>query len=165
MQPDKRVVQNAAWNTFMAKLEAAEVEFARGHPENFKALWSHSDQVTLFGALGGPVEVGWEKVAARLDWGSSNYADGVRSREEISRTLGPDFAYLVQKETIEARIGDVSEGRSKQELRVTMVFHQEGGEWRILHRHADTQTERVVDTPHTTPKSTATTTATTHAVK
>ena len=53
------------WSAFMAKLEAAEVEFARGHPANFKALWSHTDDVTLFGALGGPIEIGWDAVAAR----------------------------------------------------------------------------------------------------
>jgi ketosteroid isomerase-like protein len=128
------------WNAFMAKLEVAEVEFARGRPANFKALWSHTDDVTLFGALGGPIEIGWDAVAARLDWGSSNYADGIRSREEISRTVGSNFAYLVQKEIIEARIRGRTDERSKQELRVTMVFRRESDGWRIVHRHADSQT-------------------------
>jgi ketosteroid isomerase-like protein len=128
------------WSAFMAKLEAAEVEFARGGPANFKALWSHTDDVTLFGALGGPIEIGWDAVAARLDWGSSNYADGTRSREEISRTVGSNFAYLVQKEIIEARIRGQTDERSKQELRVTMVFRRESDGWRIVHRHADSQT-------------------------
>jgi hypothetical protein len=69
----------------MARLETAEEEFARGHPNAFKALWSHADDVTLCGAFG-RVERGWENVAARLDWASSKYSDGTRSRKEIRTT-------------------------------------------------------------------------------
>lgn len=127
------------WLAFMAKLEAAEVEFARGRPTDFKALWSHTDDVTLSGGLGGAIESGWEKVAARLDWASPNYVDGVRSRQEFSGSVEANFAYLVQKEVIDARIGGRAE-RAKQELRVTMVFRREDDGWRIIHRHADSQT-------------------------
>jgi ketosteroid isomerase-like protein len=127
------------WTTFIASLEAAEAEFARGRPVDFKALWSHSDDVTLSGGLGGAIESGWQNVAARLDWASSNYADGIRSRQEFSGSVDADFAYLVQKEIIEAHIGGRTE-RTKQELRVTMVFRRESSGWRIIHRHADSQT-------------------------
>ena len=128
------------WAAFMTRLEAAEEGFARGHPADFKALWSHTDDVTLSGGLGGAIELGWAKVAERLDWASSNYADGGRSRQEFGGLVEADFAYLVQKEIIEARIGGRSE-RVKQELRVTMVFRRNRDGWRIVHRHADSQTE------------------------
>ena len=124
----------------MRRLEAAEEEFARGRPADFKALWSHADDVTLSGGLGGAIELGWAKVSERLDWASSNYAEGVRSRQEFSGLVDADFAYLVQKEIIEARIGGRPE-RAKQELRVTMVFRRNTDGWRIIHRHADLQTE------------------------
>jgi ketosteroid isomerase-like protein len=127
------------WMAFMARLEAAEEEFARGHPADFKALWSHTDDVTLSGGLGGAIESGWENVAARLDWASSNYVDGTRSRQEFSGSVDANFAYLVQKEVIEAHIGGRAE-RAKQELRVTMVFRRASSGWRIIHRHADSQT-------------------------
>lgn len=127
------------WNKFMAKLETAEVEFANGRPEEFKALWSHDDHVTLSGGLGGAIEVGWDKVAARLDWVSPKYSGGTRSRQEFSGYVGDDFAYLVQKEFIEARVGNQTE-HSKDELRVTMVFRREADQWRLVHRHADSQT-------------------------
>ena len=127
---------NSEWTAFIAKLEAAEEEFARGRPGDFKALWSHGDDVTLAGAFGGDIQHGWDNVAARLDWASSRYAEGARSRHEVSGTVGADFAYLVQNEIIEARVAGRSE-RSKQELRVTMVFRHEAGGWRIVHRHAD----------------------------
>ena len=127
------------WMAFMGRLEAAEEEFARGRPADFKALWSHTDDVTLSGGLGGAIEFWRENVAARLDWASSNYMDGTRSRQEFSGSVDADFAYLVQKEVIEAHIGSRAE-RAKQELRVTMVFRRESSGWRIIHRHADSQT-------------------------
>ena len=130
---------NSDWNYFMKKLEAAEVEFINGRPEDFKSLWSHTDDATLSGGLGGAIEVGWENVAARLDWVSPNYAEGTRSRQEFSCHVYDDFAYLVQKEFFEARVGSDTE-RSKDELRVTMVFRRESNGWRIVHRHADSQT-------------------------
>jgi len=82
------LLADSEWATFMAKLEAAEHEFAQGRPAAFKALWSHSDDVSICGAFGG-VESGWDKVASRLDWASSQFSDGTRSREEIRSAVGP----------------------------------------------------------------------------
>ena len=128
---------DSGWTAFMAQLDAAEEEFVRGRAAAFKALWSHADDVTLCGAFG-RVECGWEKVAARLDWASSKYSDGTRSRKEISGTVGADFAYIVQTELIRSRLAGRTE-YSSQELRVTMVFRREADGWRIVHRHADSQ--------------------------
>lgn len=130
-----RPLADSEWVLFMAKLEAAEEEFARGDPAAFKALWSHADDVTLCGAFG-RVERGWENVATRLDWASSKYADGTRSRNEVSGTVGADFAYIVQTELIRSRLAGGTE-QSHLELRVTMVFRREAEGWRIVHRHAD----------------------------
>jgi hypothetical protein len=127
------------WNAFIVELDAAQEEFARGRPDSFKALWSHADDVTLGGGLGGEVEVGWDKVAARLDWASSTYQEGDRSNRVFSGYVGDDFAYVVRKEIIEAQIGGEA-GRSRQELRVTMVFRRGAEGWRMVHRHADAQT-------------------------
>jgi len=129
---------NSDWDHFITKLEAAELEFVQGRPEDFKSLWSHTDDVTLSGGLGGDIEVGWTNVAARLDRVSPKYAEGRRSRQEFSCHVGSDFAYLVQKEFIEARMGAQVE-RSKDELRVTMIFRRRSDGWRIVHRHADSQ--------------------------
>jgi ketosteroid isomerase-like protein len=130
---------NAELRAFVARIDDAQVEFARGRPEKFKALWSHADDVTLCGGLGGIVEHGWKNVAARLDWASTNYADAERSNQTITSLVDGSVAYLVRKEIIEAKIGTGSE-RSTQELRVTMVFRRGADGWRIVHRHADSQT-------------------------
>jgi ketosteroid isomerase-like protein len=125
------------WTSFIAQLDAAQEEFARGRPDAFKALWSHADDATLIGGLGGAVEVGYGKVAARLDWASTNYAETKRSNETYTGAVGPELAYLVRREVID---GEIAGRTEKQELRVTMVFRRENGAWRILHRHADSQT-------------------------
>jgi len=142
MQSDSAIGQltDSEWVAFIVKLEAAEHEFAQGRPATFKALWSHGDEVSLCGAFGG-VESGWEKVAARLDWGSSKFSEGMRSREEIRSVVKADFAYVVQTELIRFRVSGRPE-RATLELRVTMVFRREADGWRIVHRHADSKTSR-----------------------
>jgi ketosteroid isomerase-like protein len=122
----------------LAAVEAAQLEFARGRPSTFKALWSHRDDVTLSGGLGGAIEKGWDRVSARLDWASSQYSEGTRTHEEVVRHVGTDLAYVVQMETIRFRVP--GQGRdSTIVLRATMVFRREQEGWRIVHRQADGQ--------------------------
>ena len=130
-------IEDAEWSAFIAKFEAAEEEFVQGRPAAFQALWSRTDDVTLCGGFGG-VERGWKNVTDRLSWVSQKYSDGTRTREEISRMVGGDFAYLVQREVIHSRLGSQVE-LSTLELRATMVFRREVDGWRIVHRHADLQ--------------------------
>jgi SnoaL-like domain len=139
MQSDSKVDPGAdsEWIAFIAKLECAEQEFAQGRPAAFKALWAHGDEVSICGAFGG-VESGWDTVAARLDWASSQFSEGTRSREEIRSMVGADFAYVVQTEQIRFRIPGRTE-ESMLELRVTMVFRSGPEGWRIVHRQADSQ--------------------------
>jgi hypothetical protein len=71
------------WITFMAEFEAAETELSNGHPAAFKALWSQSSDVSLYGAFGGMAS-GWEEVATRLDWAGRQFSEGTRVREQIA---------------------------------------------------------------------------------
>jgi hypothetical protein len=135
MQNDR--LADPEWTAFIARLETAEHEFAQGRPAAFKALWSHSDDVSLCGGFGG-VESGWNKVGPRLDWASSQISEGTRSREGIRSTVGADFAYIVQTEQIRLRVPGRAE-QSTLDFRVTMVFRRNSGGWRIIHRHADSQ--------------------------
>jgi SnoaL-like domain len=128
---------DSEWSAFTTRLETAEHEFAQGHPAAFKALWSHGDEVSLCGGFGG-MESGWNKVAARLDWASSQISESTRSSEEIRSTVGADFAYIVQSEQIRFRVPGRAE-QSTVDFRVTMVFRRNSDGWRIVHRHADSQ--------------------------
>jgi ketosteroid isomerase-like protein len=119
----------------MAKFEAAEVDLTQGRPAAFKALWSQSPDVSIYGAFGG-IASGWEAVATRLDWAGTQFSQGVRSREEISCTVTDKLAYLAQTERIRYRIPGHAED-TILELRATLVFRRETDGWRIVHRHAD----------------------------
>ena len=125
----------------LASVEAAQRELVQGRPESFKALWSHADDVTLIGGLGGDIEKGWPRVSQRLDWVAKQYSEGTRQHQEVSRVVSGDLAYVVQRETIRYRIP--AENREvTQELRAAMIFRREKGQWRIIHRQADSQTQK-----------------------
>lgn len=129
---------SAAFDAALKEVEAAQLELVRGNPGPFKALWSTRDDVTLVGALGGAIEKGSGSISKRLDWVSSQYSEGQRKHQEVSRVVGQDVAHIVQHETIRFRVPG-SGAETTQELRATMVFRLESGAWRLVHRHADAQ--------------------------
>lgn len=118
--------------------EAAAL-FYDGKPEAVKALWSHSDDVTLSGAAGGDTAKGWNNVSSRLDWASSQFRDsnGSKTIEQIQTTVSGSFAYIVQYEHIRYHRPGQSE-IAKRDYRVTTIFRREPEGWRVVHRHADT---------------------------
>ena len=136
-----RTVAAPDFDATLRLVEAAQVELVRGRAAAFKDLWSHGEDVTLIGGLGGDIEKGWSNVGARLDGVSTQYAEGSRKHEEVSRHVAGDLAYVVQRETIQFRRPGNGE-HVVQPLRVSMVFRREAGRWRLVHRHADSLTAR-----------------------
>lgn len=130
--------------SFLDRADQAQLEFQQGRPDAYKALWSHQADVTLGGGFGGGFERGWDSVAKRLDWASSQFREGRNEIQRISSWTSGDLGYLVQAEHLQF----MTPGSStpvERTYRVTMLFRRENGQWRVLHRHADTQT--VKDTP------------------
>ena len=116
----------------------AQKEFVRGNPQPFKALCSHADDVTIIGGWGG-VEKGWSaQVEKRYDWASARFAadDDQRRTENISTVVTPEMAYTVDIERTKIRLAGTQEVRPMA-LRVTSIFRLEGGQWKLVHRHAD----------------------------
>jgi len=107
-------------------------EVVKGNAGPMKALYSHRDDVTMCGAWGGH-ERGWEQVAARWDWAAARCAAGPPggvTHEVVALTEAADMAYAI---IIERRVLP-----AVSELRMTQVFRREDGEWKPVHRHADT---------------------------
>src|SRR5688572_1650244 len=73
-------VPDAELQAMLGKYAEAATLFYNGKPEAVKALWSHSDDVTLSGAAGGATARGWSNVSSRLDWASSQFLDSKGSR-------------------------------------------------------------------------------------
>jgi ketosteroid isomerase-like protein len=124
-----------AWEQTPAHLETALRSFVRGDPTGYKALWSHQDDVTIFGSFGG-LERGWVQVGLRLDWASEQYSEGECTVEYVTTLGGTDVAYTVHLERTRARLGRSTE-ESVREQRVTHVFRREADRWRIVHLHVD----------------------------
>ena len=134
---------DASFDAVLAAVEAAQVQLVNGQPGPFKALWSHGEDVTLSGGLGGEIAKGWTQVSERLDWVATQYTGGARTHQEVARYVGQDLAYVVLRETI--RFKNPADGRAMvHELRVTQIFRREDGRWRIVHRHGDSQVQKAL---------------------
>ncbi len=99
-----------------------------------KALWSHRDPVTVLGAIASAS--GWTEVERLFDWLVSNLSGGQSYELKVlaAGALG-DLAYLVGSEEI--RSSPSGKATAPRRLRVTLIFRRENGEWKAVHRHAD----------------------------
>ena len=72
-----------------------------------------------------------------MDRAAEHYRDGeVVGFENISTVIAPDLAYTVEIESYRARVGGGAE-IVPVAIRVTTVFRNENGAWKVTHRHAD----------------------------
>jgi ketosteroid isomerase-like protein len=124
-----------SWDEAMARLAAAQRDFAAGDAAAIKRLFSHRADVTVLGGFGG-FEHGWSEVGPRLDWAASQFAGGSYGQEVISAIVGGDTACLVSLERW-SYANAKSGAETRLELRVTQVFRREEADWRLVHRHAD----------------------------
>ncbi len=120
--------------------EAAGRSFFAGDPAPLLALWSHAEDVTIFGGAGGYVQ-GWTAVRPRLAWAAAHFRGGHGTLEPVAMGESGDLAYTIHLER-----GDTQRQGSDERLlialRVTQLYRREDGEWKIIHRHADALTER-----------------------
>jgi ketosteroid isomerase-like protein len=121
----------------------AGLQITNGNPRLYKALYSRRDDVTLANPFGPPAR-GWNEVSATLDRAAENYRDGeVVGFENVSTVITRDLAYIVEVESYRARVGGAEEIAAVA-VRVTTIFRNEDGTWKVVHRHAD---------PITTPRA------------
>jgi hypothetical protein len=119
----------------VAQANHANEELLAGRSGPLVACFSHRADASVLGGFGGH-ELGWKQLGPRLEWVGETFAGGHCEYEELSIVVGSDLAYVVQLERGEARIKGRA-GRERLELRVTMVFRREDGQWKLVHRHAD----------------------------
>lgn len=111
-------------------------EFAQGNPEPAKAIFSHSEDVSLANPWGPPT-VGWEQVSAALDSAAARFKDGrVTGADRLTNHITSDLAAFLDIEHWEAKVGGREE-ISPFDLRVTSIYRHEGDTWALVHRHAD----------------------------
>ena len=126
------------------ELAFADTEFAAGRAGGDQDLYSHRDDVTIFGAFGGH-EQGWDRVGPRLAWAAAQFtpssAEAEGERTLLTATFGTELGYTV---SLEGSPGTTTIAGSEMSwLRVTHVYRLEDDRWKIVHRHADPLVEKV----------------------
>ena len=120
----------------IARLHAAMADVADGDVSAIKALYSHSAAATSFYGWGG-YEKGWEAVSTRWDWAGAQFKGGTVRHENISTVITPEMFFVTDIETFEGQRVASVENITGWSNRVTHIFRREGGEWRLVHRHAN----------------------------
>ncbi len=117
------------------QMKAALAAFALGDAAPYKALWAHTEDVSVLGAFGGR-NLGWSDVGPRLDFAASQYLNGrYEDLTVLASGAGTDMAYIVWLETVSATApGDAEVTRRR---RVTHLLRRQGDDWLIVHQHGD----------------------------
>ena len=121
-----------AWVT--SDLRHAEIALHSGDPEPRRAIWSRNEPVSVLGA--------WRNALGQLALNdlfehlAESFSDFVSYEFELqSYDVVGDLAYTVGLEHTTTSVN--GEARSYV-LRATQVYRREHGQWKVVHRHADT---------------------------
>jgi ketosteroid isomerase-like protein len=130
MGSDKEMAVRQAADQFYDALNA----MFKGDIAPMKSVWSHADDVVYMGP-GGSIKVGWEKV--QKDWESqaARKLGGKVSPKDVHFTVGDKLAVMYALESGENT--NIGGKREKVAIRVTNLFRQENGAWKMIGHHTD----------------------------
>lgn len=133
-------MQDASFERFMQERRRVAAAYVNGDAGPLREISATSDPATFFGPNGG-VEQGAAHVIQVNEAGSHRFRPGSTTDIEILHS-GADgqIGYWTGWQIASARF-DGKERSVPMRLRVTEVFRREGGEWKLIHRHADMLSE------------------------
>lgn len=105
-----------------------------GNLDPLTAVWSHRPDVSNLSAAGGHA-IGWNEVHAGFLNMARLYPSGSIAQRDMSVVAGTDMGYSVCTETGQLRSADGPMVTFNQ--RATNIFRLEGGTWKLIHHHAD----------------------------
>jgi ketosteroid isomerase-like protein len=118
------------------QFQLASNEYHKGNAEPMIGMFSQREDVSVADPWS-PAVCGWNKVVATVRRAASNYRDGEPiDFESIAKVVTPELAFIVENEWSRARVGGTQD-LVNVALRATIIFRNEDGDWRIVHRHAD----------------------------
>ena len=120
----------------LPRITAADTALSNGDAgPRIADTWSHTDPVTVFGAA--KTVIGWA-AAEPVFLALAKQFSGCKSFEieVIAAGASGDLAYLAAIEHVNVT-SIAGAPAAPFALRVTQVFRREGGEWKVVHRHAD----------------------------
>jgi ketosteroid isomerase-like protein len=123
--------------TTLARQLKAEEALHNGDPAPRLAMWSTRDPVTVLGAV--RTANGRDEVSQLFRWLGSHFSDCTSYRFELlAAGVSGDLAYTAGYEHTSASWDGAP--MEPYVLRVTHAYRREDGEWKIVHRHADSVT-------------------------
>ncbi|WP_299441317.1 nuclear transport factor 2 family protein [uncultured Phycicoccus sp.] len=112
-------------------LTEAEVALHNGDAGPRRAIWSHHDPVSVFGAWRDAR--GQQEVDELFTHLADSLTDCTSFRFELlDAEVRGDTAYTVGLEHTSVSVGGVPRAYT---LRVTQIYRREAGEWTVVHRH------------------------------
>jgi ketosteroid isomerase-like protein len=120
-----------------SSLRDAEEALHNGDATPRLAIWSRNDPVTVLGAW--KSATGQEEIKELFRDLETTFSDcRSYSYDIVAADVVGDMAYTVGYEHTQASVR--GEPRSYT-LRATQIYRREDGEWKVVHRHADTMPE------------------------
>ncbi|NIL97174.1 MAG: PAS domain-containing protein [Planctomycetales bacterium] len=99
-----------------------------------KAIWSHADDVTYMGPVGG-FQVGWDAVRKEWEAQAALKLGGKVEASEMQFTVGKDLAVVSNWEKGE---NTNAQGQiQKVSIRATNIFRKEDQQWKMIGHHVD----------------------------
>jgi ketosteroid isomerase-like protein len=118
---------------FVERCHDALRQHTSGDPRPFLALWSHADDVSLMGGVGGH-QVGIDSVTELLTAAAKTLNYETWRAENLAIGFGETLGFTVELERLTRHVGDQEE---EMRLRATSIYRHENGAWRVIHRHGD----------------------------
>jgi ketosteroid isomerase-like protein len=115
--------------------------YVNGDAAPLSGITAHALPATFFGPQGGYRE-GADEVSSTYERDAGSFKPGGDSDFTILQMAASgDIAYWVGFQHAHAKLGGQNEP-VPMELRVSEVFRREGGQWKLVHRHADLLTAK-----------------------
>jgi ketosteroid isomerase-like protein len=121
----------------LPRQNAVETALVNGDAGPRRVFWSEREPVTILGAARDARNR--SEIDRAHDWLENLFTDGEIELEIIAAGASGDLGYVVGYERTTASVA--GDPRASWELRVTLVFRREDGDWRAVHRHADPRFE------------------------
>ena len=121
---------------FMRRRDEAARAYVNGDPEPLSRIATNTLPATFFSPRGDFVE-GASAVSARYDADATAFDSNSENTIQILQIgASGDIAYWVGFQRASVHLKGKAEAVPFN-LRVSEVFRREGGEWKLVHRHAD----------------------------
>ena len=133
--PHREIVDNDL-GKLIERVREATGALMQGDVRRYFALVNEAPDFTLMPPTGGPTRHGSDPSPANVEALEKFFAGGGDGDFElVQEHASGDLAVLVGVERQHGQVGGLPD--QDWSLRVTLVFRQEGSDWRLVHRHAD----------------------------